>query len=1271
MTQPEIQQNDDIPGLAPETRNLVNALGEELRANRPFFRQLRILNDSDAFKNLRGDPLVALRHFLQQRAGNAYRVELDTNVQGRTRMEIMNSWRYEAERFIGGDRPLVALPPANPNTEVPANLGVGIVKLAQAVAASVRTNRTPMVALNALNTSDDFIKMRSNRNLVESLRRYLQAIIGDQYAVIRTGPANATRLFLQNVNTQRGDFVWMLGTVVDDVAQNGEELVAQTIRRRLQAPDGTFLIDRPGLGFTLTDTFTLQAHLDRQYAVRLIEINPNPTPQQQLEIEAAMDRIEHMKTFSRVFSQYMEMVRRYESLYEECRADGVPMEALAKGQKQALDHLEVVRKWSSELVEHHLALFRLSLQENFDRVAWAASPDGAQWRKTTNALETRLWENIGLRQERNGVQSGPPVHAATLDLIDARYRFLLARANKETSGSPQMAKMAVEVRRANLARGRVQHVNERMGKVLRQNRLAEFVSISRNSEIVPWAGIPENEELRNKNLKSIQEAFARENVQFTPEFEWTGGPYTYNAYLSDIEASNAEGSSLARFEIYGRDNVLRISRWSQSLAQWHVENARMTTVRNRFNQLWHREGLAVRVPNPRFVEAENQEYQKFLKAQAVNSFSMLEEHFKLVEDRVIVGGIGVVAERFWNQNARDIFGWFAARLTDVQTALIPNIFGLRERQHERIMGDIPNLLGWPRYTQEDVKMFGEDVVKAAGGVGAFKEPQHFSPLERRLMERHRASIHSAITTFQGSETLPAVKQSVDTTKKLHELMNPSELFQLASLSQGNRLTSDGLPASVPADGIITQEWLQTNWHDLSAEHKRKVAVRCFEQLGDSIANFGAAYGTMLESMHTVIGMHVLFERAGINFAKESGENLLWNILTWMSIYGGVFLASVAAPYIIHRAIRGIVNRVRGSGQNSTQSAESETRPSPSQPDRPSSQISPEERSRRFADLYNRFGGQVIEVGEFRFTPMEFGGRNIIRIESLSGADWSYDIRGDGPASPHGTPTDRIQLMENIIGELHGMQTITDQAVKERFPGQHAVVRPQAGPAQAPRPVRTLPSGLERPLPEDRLRERQTRVTELLGPDSLLVQQNDHVLFNDMHLVFSSEGIHITPPTTNNVPAPWSITFAPDGQIRTIGDVPPQALAAAEQRVIDCHARRRTPRFMSRITGFQSLQARSTASATPPPSVSFILPSGFGGTGGTLHPRVRATMNLLTDEQHARLTPEERVQNERLMREVSEHFTAHPTDRVLPTELRERVRLWNNGHAQRMSRPRGR
>ena len=207
--------------------------------------------------------------------------------------------------------------------------------------------------------------------------------------------------------------------------------------------------------------------------------------------------------------------------------------------------------------------------------------------------------------------------------------------------------------------------------------------------------------------------------------------------------------------------------------------------------------------------------------------------------------------------------------------------------------------------------------------------------------------------------------------------------------------------------------------------------------------------------------------------------------------------------------------------------------------------------------------------------------------------------------------------------------------------------------------------------EDRLRERQTRVTELLGPDSLLVQQNDHVLFNDMHLVFSSEGIHITPPTTNNVPAPWSITFAPDGQIRTIGDVPPQALAAAEQRVIDCHARRRTPRFMSRITGFQSLQARSTASATPPPSVSFILPSGFGGTGGTLHPRVRATMNLLTDEQHARLTPEERVQNERLMREVSEHFTAHPTDRVLPTELRERVRLWNNGHAQRMSRPRGR
>lgn len=892
--QPEGPEPQRLPeGLPQQVRAVVEALHKALSQQQPHALLLEQLNGLEQFQKLADGLKGQVIQYLQKSAGDRYRVVADRQPGLPDAIRVITPWRYEGEAVIGSHMRLFALAPATPNAEPPAGIPAAVVKAGRAIATAAATRRSAVAVTQQMNALPEFRALTEAQ--LNELRPWLQRIVGSAYFVRLEGAqGGGFNIVVHPIDSVSGDFLWQHGNVEQ---QQGNALILDMLARRLF--QGGVPIERAGQGFTLTDCFDYVAALERDHALRVVQAVAKRgatlanSPNDRRLLTASHARLTHAEVFSRSCTQYMEMVRQYENLYERCRADGVPVDRLADQHKQALDHLTAFRSSGAQLVEHYLECFRTARRDNRNAVEWAQSPDGVQWRKRRDDLENAVWRHVTMRQAgapENQVSQPPPVHRAMIGLINARYVYLLEQANKESDGKGAAAKQAAEVRIATQAANRVRFANSRITKIV-QGLGGEVTALGPNSQIRPSRGNPPSDANYKRNEQQIRKAFTQAalNTQFPAEAGWAdrNAVYTYDSYLADIKQANLPTSQRARFEVFGRENVVLLAQWTNQLAQWQTSQARLSAIRHHFAQLYRYTALGDGPVSKEFQEKEHKAHQEFLQKQTDTSLKALAEHFERVEKNVINQGLDTTLEQFWNSNARDALGSVANRLVQLWTAFIPNFGGLQDNVRQNLIGNIPNLLGWPRYTEAEIKALPPEVVKLHGlRAGMIKRPEHLDDDDRKRLEEHRKSINSAIETFNKSGVFENARGSISAVRQLVApgFLNSEELLQLAAEEQADRLQSGPY-----ANQRITDAWLRTNWAGLNVQQKRQVTIRCFEQLTDDIAAYGTAYEQMLTEMHAVIGVHIDFEREFADFAGRMTDYTLMIVLAALGIVGAVAL----------------------------------------------------------------------------------------------------------------------------------------------------------------------------------------------------------------------------------------------------------------------------------------------------------------------------------------------------------------------------------------------
>ncbi len=691
--------------------------------------------------------------------------------------------------------------------------------------------------------------------------------------------SNEAAASINDIPSLESKFRSLLGTYVERADWN-EDAMRRDIQRIKQKATQSTDVDNPTNQLTYLDVLSAESEVDRAQALRVMDAVHGRVdflhPEQKIQVIRAHVKLTTKELLARGLSKYAELLKQYRDLRGICIAEHVPID-------NAKDHA---------VLNHGKRLFdalraRVQLQLDVEHGKQGAGKEADQ---KVDAINNEIWEL--LKEPQRGAKNGDDamlVFSATLELLQKRYDFLLKQAN---DGSRDRD----DAKAANEAIGRIQKANK---KVLANPKLREQVKEQDNGKVMFLVPKDEHDEKSEQELRRI---FAEAGED-------------YDQYKTDMSIfKRAKNSVNEIFKRGGEDVIKRFADLNREMSLFQVYRSQLATIRHHFNQSYE-----LQTTGPlRDKGEELEKFEDFLRLQQLDSLGRLNKHLVLVENKVLSVGLMEFSEDIWNKEGRLLFVQFADILTNLETGWLPHfeekwsgpldyLRDLVNKPHDamkqKMMGALPHLLEWPAY---------EDGPKK----GQPKDWSDLTPEDRKRMKDKQKSVREVIETFKKTKVFDRMRESVGAV---------SSIVNDPDFKADNLLDVGAIDLREIPQVRITPQNRRQEVAKLMAEGKTEkrarqlVILRCFQQLEEDTDNYNKEYFTMFKTIHEVVGIHMDWEDAGIEFAKNQRD--------WAYLALGLLGAGVIGGYITYRYLR---SKIAGGGRNNapTQS------PTPQRPQAP-------------------------------------------------------------------------------------------------------------------------------------------------------------------------------------------------------------------------------------------------------------------------------------------------------------------------------------------------
>ncbi|MCK5018587.1 MAG: hypothetical protein KAS32_16115 [Candidatus Peribacteraceae bacterium] len=312
-----------------------------------------------------------------------------------------------------------------------------------------------------------------------------------------------------------------------------------------------------------------------------------------------------------------------------------------------------------------------------------------------------------------------------------------------------------------------------------------------------------------------------------------------------------------------------LSEINKEVGLYELHRSRLATIRHHFDQAYETSkttfGRFMDLPlSDRQIEAS----AVFLQQEQLKSVSQLSDHIDFVDEKVLNIGAKEELEKMWNEDGRLYIGFLADILVSFETALIPGD-RLKGLGKDTIMKGIYDSLGWPRNSAGNPLDWSELTEEDKG----------------RMREKQKSTL-TAINKFRGlnpdgkeriaEDPVANLQGSLDAAQKL---INNQERY----LSGEKSLEFKEIPNSELIKEPITDVYLD----ELIAEHGvQVVAASLFHQLNTEWEQYSNKYGTFLQEVHEVVGVHIEWARLMKEFAR-----LQRNIAVLIAMVAGIAIAA--------------------------------------------------------------------------------------------------------------------------------------------------------------------------------------------------------------------------------------------------------------------------------------------------------------------------------------------------------------------------------------------
>lgn len=666
--------------------------------------------------------------------------------------------------------------------------------------------------------------------------------------------------------------------------------------------------------FSVVQAYELQAEEETDQLNTLLAARP-PNPE---AVRACRLRLTYIETISRALKQYGDLIDRYYGVRELCASSGV---SITEPGKDAAIEAHIVSV---------LELAQARLQAGFGSAGNGALMDTA---------EANLWRSLQGERNNEGqtnATQGIPMVERTIELLQLRYAHLANAASRnvrpeEYGADGELIDMHGEIARHLRARASTEPDQEQKDHLLATATRLErgrmilrpdpngLSSLSDRRSSV-WSGLV-NFNLPNFRAGSITQMFTQSRTLsqvgiqeaglrelFTAAFASRTWPVTDGGAVRQIDAYDRyqrlaalriganSGTPLAEFKAQGAQNVAHLAGLHESLVSFQTERARLATLRHRTTTpgapsgeqgIWGADNadLAAR-------------YDRFFVSQHTDAVDRLQAHTTMMDRDVLSVGPLDNAEHAWNKNGREFMVYLADNITKLQTFVLPDqVLGmqvnLRTMTREYLLGELPNLMGWPRKADGQLKDWGD-----------------FTSGEREAMRAKQESIVSCINRFQEAGKAEGNAGHYENFKMSTNLMKEFQTHseQVQGWLNENPTEEPAIPEALHSVRVTSVNQIP----DLATEYhcsKAAVIAACCDQFVDDTREYMTAYRGLVEGFHNVVGLHFEWAEAFDAFASKQIDLLLgWLLVCGAAVAAWIFRRSLTR--LAARGARGASNVVR-------------------------------------------------------------------------------------------------------------------------------------------------------------------------------------------------------------------------------------------------------------------------------------------------------------------------------------------------------------------------
>ncbi|TSC80691.1 MAG: hypothetical protein G01um101425_345 [Candidatus Peregrinibacteria bacterium Gr01-1014_25] len=558
-------------------------------------------------------------------------------------------------------------------------------------------------------------------------------------------------------------------------------------------------------------------------------------PAERREVLVAHVNVTALELIETAVSRYMDMQRQYEAQKSICQQLGIPIDpkmdvAIAANQEEMI----VAAK---EMI---------AFQKNVNRTG---QPGMERPGHLLDVLRSRDGRNFLGRflQGKDPTGKNPegivPAYLGTLTLLKAEYHHYYERAKSDKSP--------------------INEINKRLADANEKLKGTQYWNPQQQKVIIP-VGLLDGKD------DAARAVFGKAGVNFDQ--------YIADAKMvGELQKQNKLDSVRDIFKQKGGESIARLASLNKTAYDYQIARMRLATIRHACDQEY---ALDTDKGPKEFSKESDLDLDKFVREQQEHAMGTMEKHLDIVEKDVLKVGILERTEKTWNQRGRMVVTRITDLITNAQTAIIPEF---KEKWHpsleplrdlvnapsknakERLMGDIPELIGWPK----DEK-------------GRYKDWDELTPEEKDRMNQKQDHVQGAIERFQKTGAVGRLRGSLQLIKTLTQTPRYRELFSpQRTLAVGN-VTINNLPERVTTQNI--DQLLAKN------ATPQQILVAAFAQLEEDWGSYSKEYAILLQDIHKVVGVHLDWQKEMHEWGDRQGMYWLYVALGIGAGYAAIKLA---------------------------------------------------------------------------------------------------------------------------------------------------------------------------------------------------------------------------------------------------------------------------------------------------------------------------------------------------------------------------------------------